>query len=185
MIATVDEVHRARSLLDEAHREVTAGGYPVAARIQTGIMVEIPSAAVLADRFVPVVDFFSIGTNDLTQYTLAAERTNQKVAHLGDPCHPAVLRQIRNVIAAAHRGGIWVGVCGEMAGDPEAAPILLGLGLDEFSMAPGSIPRVKVILRGWAFVDAAQLAAQAVDLDSAEEVRALVRSWAGGRTAWP
>jgi len=178
MIATVDEVQRARSLLDAARREVIAAGHPVAGRIQTGIMVEIPAAAVLADRFVPVVDFFSIGTNDLTQYTLAAERTNPKVAHLGDPCHPAVLRQIQRVIEAAHRGGIWVGVCGEMAGDPEAAPVLLGLGLDEFSMAPGSIPRVKVILRGWSFADAARLAAQAVDLDSADEARALVRSWA-------
>ena len=176
MIATVDEVRRARSLLDEARREVIAAGHPVAGRIQVGIMVEIPSVAVLADRFVSEVDFFSIGTNDLTQYTLAAERTNQRVAHLGDPCHPAVLRQIQHVIEAAHRGGIWVGVCGEMAGDPEAAPVLLGLGLDEFSMTPGSIPRVKAILRGWTFAGAAGLAAQAVNLDSAEEVRGLIRS---------
>ncbi|MGQ9490010.1 MAG: phosphoenolpyruvate--protein phosphotransferase [Anaerolineae bacterium] len=177
MIATVDEVRRARDLLEEARREVIAVGHPAADRMQTGIMVEVPSVAVLADRFVSVVDFFSIGTNDLTQYTLAAERTNQRVAHLGDPCHPAVLRLIQRVIEAAHAGGIWVGVCGEMAGDPEAAPILLGLGLDEFSMAPGSIPHIKAILRSWAFADAARLAAQAVNLDSAEEVRALVRSW--------
>lgn len=177
MIATVDEVRRARDLLEEARREVIAAGHPAADRMQTGIMVEVPSVAVLADRFVPVVDFFSIGTNDLTQYALAAERTNQRVAHLGDPCHPAVLRLIQRVIEAAHAGGIWVGVCGEMAGDPEAAPILLGLGLDEFSMAPGSIPHIKAILRSWAFADAARLAAQAVNLDSAEEVRALVRSW--------
>ncbi len=111
----------------------------------------------------------------MTQYTLAAERTNQRVAHLGDPCHPAVLRQIRNVIEAAHQDGIWVGVCGEVAGDPDAAPILLGLGLDEFSMAPGSIPRIKAILRDWSYADAAQLAGQAVNLDAAEEVRSLVR----------
>lgn len=177
MIATVDEVRRARALLEEARGEVVAAGYPVAERVQVGIMVEVPSVAVLADRFVPLVDFFSIGTNDLTQYTLAAERTNPRVAHLGDPCHPAVLRQIQRVIEVAHAGGIWVGVCGEMAGDPEAAPVLLGLGLDEFSMAPGSIPRVKAILRSWTFAEAARLAAQAVNLDSAEEVRALVRSW--------
>lgn len=178
MIATVDEVRRAKALLEEARREVVAAGLPAADRLQTGIMVEVPSVAVLADRFVPLVDFFSIGTNDLTQYTLAAERTNPRVAHLGDPCHPAVLRQIQRVIEAAHAGGIWVGVCGEMAGDPEAAPVLLGLGLDEFSMAPGAIPRVKAILRSWTFAEAARLAAQAVNLDSAEEVRALVRSWA-------
>lgn len=178
MIATVDEVRRARALLEEARGEVVAAGYPVAERVQVGIMVEVPSVAVLADRFVPLVDFFSVGTNDLTQYTLAAERTNAHVAHLGDPCHPAVLRLIQRVIEAAHAGGIWVGVCGEMAGDPEAAPLLLGLGLDEFSMAPGSIPRVKAILRSWTLAEAARLAAQAVNLDSAEEVRALVRSWA-------
>ncbi|MCX7707098.1 MAG: phosphoenolpyruvate--protein phosphotransferase [Anaerolineae bacterium] len=178
MIATVEEVRRAKALLEEARGEVVAAGYPAAERLQVGIMVEVPSVAVLADRFVPLVDFFSIGTNDLTQYTLAAERTNPRVAHLGDPCHPAVLRQIQRVIEAAHAGGIWVGVCGEMAGDPEAAPVLLGLGLDEFSMAPGSIPRVKAILRSWSTAEAARLAAQAVNLDSAEEVRALVRSWA-------
>ncbi len=183
MIATVDEVRRARLLLDEAQREIIAAGYAVADRIQVGIMVEVPSVAVLADRFVPIVDFFSIGTNDLTQYTLAAERTNQKVAHLDDPCHPAVLRLIRSVIEAAHQGGIWVGVCGEMAGDPEAAPILLGLGLDEFSMAPSAVPRIKTILRAWSQADAAQLAAQALNLDSAEEVRELVRSWSQRQSA--
>jgi phosphotransferase system enzyme I (PtsI) len=141
MVATLLELRDARRLLEEARNEVVEAGNEVAESVQIGIMVEIPSVAVLADRFAKEVDFFSIGTNDLTQYTMAAERTNEKVAHLGDACHPAVLRQIQRVIEAAHKEGIWVGLCGELAGDADAIPILLGLGLDEFSMAPASIRR--------------------------------------------
>jgi phosphoenolpyruvate-protein phosphotransferase len=177
MIATLDEVRRAQVLLQEAHDEVLAAGHDVAGRIQVGIMVEVPSVAVLADLFAREVDFFSIGTNDLTQYTLAAERTNEKVAHLGDACHPAVLRQIRRILEAAHNEGIWVGLCGELAGDPDAVPILLGLGLDEFSMAPASIPHAKTIIRSWSQSDAQSLALEVLDLDSAEAVREYVRSY--------
>jgi len=137
--------------------------------------VEIPSVAVLADQFAKEVDFFSIGTNDLTQYTMAAERTNEKVAHLGDACHPAVLRQIRSVVQAAHNEGIWVGLCGELAGDPDAIPVLLGLGLDEFSMALSSIPRAKTILRRWSKTEAVNLSEDVLDYDSAEDVRQHVR----------
>jgi len=176
MIATLEEVRRAKALLDESRDEVCAGGAAVAESIQLGIMVEIPSVVVLADQFAKEVDFFSIGTNDLTQYTMAAERTNEKVAHLGDACHPAVLRQIRNVIQSAHNEGIWVGLCGELAGDPEAIPVLLGLGLDEFSMAPASIPRAKTILRRWSKADAVKLAEEVLDFDSAEDVRDRVRT---------
>ncbi len=176
MIATLEEVRRAKALLDETRDEVCAGGAAVAESIQLGIMVEIPSVAVLADRFAKEVDFFSIGTNDLTQYTMAAERTNEKVAHLGDACHPAVLRQIRSVLQAAHGEGIWVGLCGELAGDPDAIPILLGLGLDEFSMAPASIPRAKTILRRWSKADAEELAEEVLDFDSAEDVRERVQT---------
>ena len=175
MVATLDEVRRAKALLAEARAEVLARGQPVAERLQVGIMVEIPSVVVMADLFAREVDFFSIGTNDLTQYTLAAERTNERVAHLSDACHPAVLRQIQRVIVEAHRAGIWVGVCGELAGDPDAVPILLGLGLDEFSMAPPSIPRAKAIVRAWSLASAQRLAAEVVNLDSAEAVRATVR----------
>ncbi len=175
MVATLSEVRKARALLDQARVEVVEAGYEVADRVQIGIMVEIPSVAVLADLFAKEVDFFSIGTNDLTQYTMAAERTNEKVAHLGDACHPAVLRQIQRVIEAAHKEGIWVGLCGELAGDPDAIPILLGLGLDEFSMAPGSIPRAKDIIRNWKVADAKLLAAEVLDMDTAEKVRAFVR----------
>ncbi|MGB2897115.1 MAG: phosphoenolpyruvate--protein phosphotransferase [Anaerolineales bacterium] len=175
MIATLEEMRRANALLDEARDEVCAGGETIAESIQRGIMVEIPSVAVLADRFAKEVDFFSIGTNDLTQYLMAAERTNEKVAHLGDACHPAVLRQIRSVVQAAHSEGIWVGLCGELAGDPDAIPVLLGLGLDEFSMAPSSIPGAKTILRRWSKAEAAKLAEEVLDYDSAEDVRDRVR----------
>jgi phosphotransferase system enzyme I (PtsI) len=174
MIATLDEVRRARALLEEAREEVAQSGHDIAANIQIGIMVEVPSVAVLADQFAREVDFFSIGTNDLTQYTLAAERTNDRVAHLGDAAHPAVLRQIAQVLKAAHGQGIWVGLCGELAGDPQAIPVLLGLGLDEFSMAPAAIPRAKVILRRWSMEDAGNLAREVLELDSADAVRARV-----------
>lgn len=176
MIATLDELRRAKALLDEARREVVPANHPLAETIQVGIMVEVPSVAVLADLFASEVDFFSIGTNDLTQYTMAAERTNERIAHLSDACHPAVLRQVRRVIEAGHQAGIWVGVCGELAGDPEAVPILLGLGLDEFSMAPPSIPRAKAIVRRWSFADAHRLAAEVINLESAAAVRERVRA---------
>ncbi|MFX0145502.1 MAG: phosphoenolpyruvate--protein phosphotransferase [Candidatus Hodarchaeota archaeon] len=176
MIATLDEVRRAQKLFNDAREEVVAEGRDVADWIQVGIMVEVPSVAVLADLFAREVDFFSIGTNDLTQYTFAAERTNEKVAYLGDGCHPAILRQIQRVLNAAHDEGIWVGLCGELAGDPDAVPILLGLGLDEFSMAPSSIPHAKAIIRSWSKSDAQRLASKVLEFDSAEAVREYVRS---------
>ena len=174
MVAILDEVRRAKNLLYEARKEVEAAGHRTASAIQVGIMVEVPAVAVMADQFAREVDFLSIGTNDLTQYTMAAERTNQRVAYLGDACHPAVLRQIRGVIKAGHQAGIWVGLCGELAGDPQGIPILLGLGLDEFSMAPGFIPHAKALIRKWSFAGARELAALALDLDSAPAVRAAV-----------
>jgi phosphoenolpyruvate-protein phosphotransferase len=174
MIATLEEVRRAKVLLNEAYQELMDQGIPVPDTIQVGIMVEIPSVVVMADFFAHEVDFFSIGTNDLTQYTFAAERTNEKVAHLGDACHPAILRQIRAVIEAAHRHGIWVGLCGELAGDPQAIPLLLGLGLDEFSMAAPMIPRAKAIIRRLSKPAAFELAERALQQESAEDVRALV-----------
>lgn len=176
MISSLDEVRCAKKWLGEARQEVLEAGDQVAGSIQVGIMVEIPSVAVLAEQFAREVDFFSIGTNDLTQYTMAAERTNPKVAHLADACHPAILRLIQAVISAGHSAGIWVGVCGELAGDQDAIPILVGMGLDEFSMSPHSIPHAKAIIRQWSFLDAHHLANQAVNCESAEAVRLLVRS---------
>jgi phosphoenolpyruvate-protein kinase (PTS system EI component) len=131
----------------------------------------------MADRFAEHVDFFSIGTNDLTQYTMAAERTNEKVAYLGDALHPAILRQIKSVILAAHAKGIWVGLCGELAGDPQAIPILLGLDLDEFSMAPSLIPRAKALIREWSKSESEQLAAEVINFESAEAVRKYIKDY--------
>ncbi len=175
MIATVEEVMRAQTLLAEAAAELAALGIPHAATVPTGIMVEVPSAALIADQLAPLVDFFSIGTNDLTQYTFAMDRGNARVAGVGDPLHPAVLRQIRQVIDAAHAAGKWVGLCGELAGQPEAIPILLGLGLDEFSMSVASIPAAKALLARLHVPAARQLAQRALTLADAQAVKAEVR----------
>jgi phosphoenolpyruvate-protein phosphotransferase len=176
MISTLQEVRKAKELLSEVRRDLERQEMPIAEKIQVGIMVEIPSAVILADQFACEVDFFSIGTNDLTQYTFAAERTNERVAHLGDAIHPAILRQIKSVIEAAHGQNIWVGVCGELAGDPIAIPLLLGLGLDEFSMAPASIPHAKEVVRRISTEQAQALVMGAIKLDSADAVRQYVRS---------
>jgi phosphocarrier protein FPr len=176
MIATLDELRRAKTLLQEARQELSARGEPCAEKIETGMMVEIPSVVAMAEAFAAEVDFFSIGTNDLTQYTFAVDRTNAKVASLADACHPALLRQIQRVVDAARSSGIWVGVCGELAGDPQAIPILLGLGVDELSMSSASIPMAKNIVRGWSSSDAQSLATQALQLDSAQAVRMFVKN---------
>ncbi|WP_123041577.1 phosphoenolpyruvate--protein phosphotransferase [Cohnella candidum] len=139
MIAIVEEFLEAKRILEEEKRKLLAEGVEVAEGIEVGMMIEVPAAAVSADLFAKEVDFFSIGTNDLIQYTMAADRMNETVAYLYQPCHPSVLRLIRMVIEAANREGKWVGMCGEMAGDQTAIPILLGLGLHEFSMSAGSI----------------------------------------------
>ena len=169
MIATLDELRQAKSLLAEASRESGVTG-----PVQVGMMVEIPSVVQMADRFAAEVDFFSIGTNDLTQYTFAADRTNPKVAGLAEAIHPAILRQIRTVIEAGHSQGKWVGVCGELAGDSDAVPILLGLGLDEFSMSAAALPSAKEAVRRWSMPAARQLAEETLALESAAQVRQLV-----------
>ncbi len=175
MIATLNEIRQAKTLLAEAKQEILARGLSITEHLQVGIMVEIPSAAILAYQFAREVDFFSIGTNDLTQYTLAADRTNPKVAHLNDHCHPAVLHLIERTARAAHAAGIWVGVCGEMAGDAEALPLLVGLGIDELSMSPTLIPRAKSMIRRLTLNQAEGLVTDALTYDSAETVRTLVR----------
>ncbi len=174
MVATVAEVRAARAALEECRAELLAEGQPVAEEMEVGIMVEIPAAALLADHLAAEVDFFSIGTNDLSQYTLAADRTNASVAALADAFHPAVLRLVRDVIAAAHAQGKWVGLCGELAGEPLAIPILLGLGLDEFSMTPPAIPLAKQVIRALTLDEAREVAQAVLELDSAGAVRALV-----------
>ena len=171
MIATCEEVAQARTLLDEAAADLRAAGIDHSDSIPTGIMVEVPSAAQIADKLAPLVDFFSIGTNDLTQYTFAADRGNAKVAGIGDPLHPAVLRQIARVIDAAHAAGKWVGLCGELAGRPEGIPVLLGLGLDEFSMSVAAIPPAKSLLAQLTTTDAQDLARLVLDLPDAAAVK--------------
>jgi multiphosphoryl transfer protein len=179
MIATVEEVVQAQILLAEAAAELAAQGVPHATTIPAGIMVEVPSAALIADQLAPLVDFFSIGTNDLTQYTFAADRGNARVASVGDPLHPAVLRQIARVIDEAHAAGKWVGLCGELAGRPEGIPILLGLGLDEFSMSAASIPAAKALLARLAIPDAQRLAQQVLGMSGAAAVKAEVKRFLG------
>jgi phosphotransferase system enzyme I (PtsI) len=175
MVATVAEVRAARALLGECRAALLAEGRPVPEEMEVGIMVEVPAAALMAGRFAAEVDFFSIGTNDLTQYVMAADRTNAHVAPLASAFHPVVLCLVRDVIAAAHTHGKWVGVCGELAGEPLAVPILLGLGLDEFSMNPPAVPLAKQIIRALTLDEAREVAHAALELDSPDAVRALVR----------
>jgi phosphocarrier protein FPr len=176
MIANVDEVRQARSWLEKAHQQLVAENLPHVWPIETGIMVEIPSAALLARALAREVDFFSIGTNDLTQYTLAAERGNPLLSGMADALHPAVLRLIGEVVEAAHAAGKWVGVCGELAGDPLAAPVLIGLGVDELSLNSGGIPRTKSIVRATSRTQANLLARQVLGTESAGAARALAQS---------
>lgn len=171
MISGLGEWRQARDLYREVREELAAEGVSMADRVELGIMVEIPSAALLAHRFAKEVDFFSIGTNDLVQYTVAVDRMNEKVSYLYDYFHPAVLRLIKNVIDASVEQGKWTGMCGSMAGDPLAAPLLVGLGLHEWSMSPGSIHKVKEAIAGLNRADCERLAESLLELDTPDEVR--------------
>ena len=177
MVADVDEIRKARTWVEKAHHELQQENKPHAWPVELGIMIEIPSAALLAPVLANEVDFFSVGTNDLTQYTLAAERGNPALYYLADGLHPAVLRLIGEVVAAAHQAGKWTGVCGELGGDPEATPILVGLGVDELSLNPAGIPRIKSILRNLTMESARALAERALRCQTSAEVRQLVREF--------
>ncbi|MCR4405701.1 MAG: phosphoenolpyruvate--protein phosphotransferase [Anaerolineae bacterium] len=174
MVATREEILRAREALDQARRSLEADGVPFADQVEVGIMVETPAAAIAADILAPEVDFFSIGSNDLTQYTLAVDRGNERVGYLYHALDPAVLRLIRTVIEAGHAAGKWVGVCGEMAGQRMAIPILLGLGLDEFSMNPRAIPLAKHLIRQLEYRQAQALAQEVLALRDVAEVEARI-----------
>ncbi|TDQ36759.1 phosphoenolpyruvate--protein phosphotransferase [Aureibacillus halotolerans] len=176
MIATLEEFRQAKALLEEEKEQLQNEGVDVSDSFEVGIMVEIPSTAVIADQFAKEVDFFSIGTNDLIQYTLAADRMNEQVAYLYQPYHPAVLRLISNVIDAAHKEGKWAGMCGEMAGDEVALPILLGLGLDEFSMSATSILPARSQLLETKKADVEAVKAEILGHATSKDIEAYVRN---------
>jgi phosphotransferase system enzyme I (PtsI) len=171
MISGVEEVRSAKTLLEEAKSELNASGIPFDNLIQVGVMIEIPAAVTLADLLAREVDFFSVGTNDLIQYTLAIDRSNEQLSHLYQPLHPAVLRSLRRIVQSAHGAGIQACLCGEMAGDPLYLPILLGLGFDELSMGAGSLLRVKQILRRCTLERAARITEGCFIFSTAAEVK--------------
>lgn len=176
MVSCVEEIREAKAVLEECKRELRDEKLPFDETIRTGIMVEIPSIAVQAAAAAKEVDFFSIGTNDLLQYTLAADRMNEMVSYLYNPYHPGVLALIRHVLSAAKNAGIPAAMCGEMAGDLQAIPLLLGLGLRSFSVNAPSIPFVKERLRTLSLKTCSRLAEAAVKAATSEEVRNLFAS---------
>ncbi len=176
MISGIAEIRSANKILNEVKKDLDIKGIPYKKDLEVGIMVEIPSAAIMADALIKEVDFFSIGTNDLTQYTLAVDRTNEKISDLYDPLHPSVLRLVRNVIEESHKAGKWTGMCGELAGDPMAAVVLLGLGLDEFSMSASSIPKIKQIIRNTTYEEAKRIADHVINMSTGQEVRDYIRA---------
>ncbi|MFC5465153.1 phosphoenolpyruvate--protein phosphotransferase [Lederbergia graminis] len=176
MIATLDEFREAKTILEEEKQKLVTEGIAVAENIELGIMVEIPSTAVMADQFAKEVDFFSIGTNDLIQYTMAADRMNERVSYLYQPYSPAILRLVKMVIDAAHHEGKWVGMCGEMAGDETAIPLLLGLGLDEFSMSATSILKARSQIAHLSKKEMEDLADKALRMSTTKEVIEAVKA---------
>src|SRR5436309_1173487 len=169
MISGLEELRHAKAVLDECRREV---GEKKTAKMEVGAMIEIPSAAISADALAREVDFFSIGTNDLIQYTIAVDRVNERIAHLYEPTHPAVLRLLKMIADAAHANDIWVGVCGEMARDVATIPILVGLGMDELSVGATSVPRVKMAVRSLAMPECQQLVNEVLRLQTSSEILA-------------
>lgn len=176
MVATLEEFHQARAILEEERARLNSAGVPLAQNVELGMMLEIPAVAMMADIFAPEVDFFSIGSNDLIQYLFAADRGNPRVAYLYQELHPAVLRTVKRVIDAAHAEGKWVGMCGEMAGNPLAAPLLMGMGLDEFSMNSNRILQIRSLIKKMNTRQLQPLVHRALNAQSAPEVAELVRT---------
>ncbi|EMW0687933.1 phosphoenolpyruvate--protein phosphotransferase [Staphylococcus aureus] len=177
MVATINEFREAKAILLEEKENLKNEGHDISDDIELGIMVEIPATAALADVFAKEVDFFSIGTNDLIQYTLAADRMSERVSYLYQPYNPSILRLVKRVIEASHKEGKWTGMCGEMAGDETAIPLLLGLGLDEFSMSATSILKARRQINGLSKNEMTELANRAVDCATQEEVIELVNNY--------
>ena len=170
MISGLDELIQANALVEKCKTELRTEKIPFDEKIEIGAMIEIPSAALIADTLAQHVKFFSIGSNDLIQYTLAADRTNEKVSHLYEPTHPAIMRLIKMTVDAAHKHGVWAGVCGEIAGDPVLTPLLIGLGVDELSAAPPIVPQIKYIIRRLKLSEAQALAEFALQCESPSEI---------------
>ena len=178
MVATLKEFRTAKKMYEEERQKLIDEGVEISNEIQVGIMIEIPAAAVLADKFAKEVDFFSIGTNDLIQYTMAADRMNEQVSYLYQPYNPSILRLIKNVIDSAHAEGKWAGMCGEMAGDQTAVPLLVGMGLDEFSMSATSVLKTRSLMKRLSTTDMQELAKRALeDCDTMEEVVELINQY--------
>jgi phosphotransferase system enzyme I (PtsI) len=172
MISGLDELKQANALLEEYKEELRQEKVPFDEKLEVGAMIETPSAAIVADSLAKRVSFFSIGTNDLIQYSLAVDRMNEKIAHLYEPTHPAIVRLIKVTVEAAHNHKVRVSVCGEMAGDPVLAPLLLGLGVDELSAAPSLVPPLKFLIRRLKLTEARELADFALDCESASDIQA-------------
>ncbi|MDF2682956.1 MAG: phosphoenolpyruvate-protein phosphotransferase [Brevibacillus sp.] len=174
MISNLQELREAKSIVNEIRVELEMKKVPFNKNVEIGMMIEIPAAAIISDLFAKEVDFFSIGTNDLIQYTVAVDRMNEKIAPLYDPFHPAVLRLIKTVIENGHKEGIWVGMCGEIAGDPDLIPLLLGMGLDEFSMSPPSILEARKIIGSLEYQSMKRMAKEVLQMGSSAEIRKYV-----------
>jgi phosphotransferase system enzyme I (PtsI) len=177
MISSVDEIREAKKLLEETRQELLAQGVEIASKMEIGAMIEVPAAVIIADKLAREVDFFSIGTNDLIQYSLAIDRANERLTYMYEPLHPAVLRLIKNVVEEAHKANISVDMCGEMAGDPLCALILLGMELDELSMNSLAIPRIKKIIRESTLEESKLMLKKALSFNTASEVRAYVNDY--------
>ena len=174
MISSLEEYRAAVKCAEEVRAQLIEEGHPVSSHVPIGIMVEVPSTALITDLFAKEVDFVSIGTNDLIQYTLAVDRMNEQISHLYTPFHPAVLRLIKMVIEQARKGGIEVSMCGEMAGDPRFTPLLIGLGLESFSMSPSALLAVKKQIRTLKNSTAKALAEKVLALPTAEQIKAVL-----------
>lgn len=177
MIATVQEFKDAKAIFEEEKAKLVADGVPVADDIEVGMMMEIPAAAMIADKLAKYADFFSIGTNDLIQYSMAADRGNERVSYLYQPYNPSILRLVKHIIESSHKEGKWTGMCGEMAGDQIAVPLLVGLGLDEFSMSATSILKTRSLIKKLDSTKMSELAVKAVDCETTDEVVALVKDY--------
>lgn len=181
MITCIQEIREAKRLLEETRREVLEQGILIADKMEIGAMIEVPAAAVIADQLAQEVDFFSIGTNDLIQYSLAIDRANERVTYLYEPLHPAVLRLIIGIVEQAHKAGVRVSMCGEMAGDPLCCLILLGMQLDELSMNHLAIPRIKRIIQSSSLAESKKLLKQAMTYNNAVDIRVFIQDYMSER----